>query len=154
MCGHLIFPFIDKIRILYFYLPKIREKYYNKSNLSEIEKLLLVFNEQESKELSEIMEGHEIMEEYVKESKKTSTKEEVTGLYDKELYDEMMEYHKLKHAREDGMEQGRKDGIEQGLKQGEKEPKVETARKMLEEGFAIDTIVKITSLKEEEIEKL
>ena len=33
-----------------------------------------------------------------------------------------------------------------------KKTKVEMARKMLEEGFAIDTIVKITSLKEEEIE--
>ena len=132
----------DKIRILYFYLPKIREKYYNKSNLSEIEKLLLVFNEQESKELSEIMEGHEIMEEYVKESKKTSTKEEVIGLYDKELYDEAMEYHRIRHAREEGMEKGMK------------KEKIEIAKSLKEAGVDIEIIIKSTSLSQKEIENL
>ncbi len=144
----------DKIRIIYFYLPKIREKFYNKGGLSEIEKLLLVFNETPSTELEKIMEGNKIMEEYLEESNETSKKEEIIGLYDKELYDEMMEYHKLKHAREDGIEQGMKDGIEQGLKQGEKETKVEMARKMLASNEPISKIQLYTTLSVEEIEKL
>ena len=104
--------------------------------------MLLVFNEQESKELSEIMEGHEIMEEYVKESKKTSTKEEVIGLYDKELYDEAMEYHRIRHAREEGMEKGMK------------KEKIEIAKSLKEAGVDIEIIIKSTSLSKEEIEKL
>ena len=100
--------------------------------------MLLVFNEQESKELNEIMERHEIMEEYVKESKKTSTKEEVIGLYDKELYDEAMEYHRIRHAREEGMQK----------------EKIEIAKNMLEKNIEIDLISSCTGLSIKEIESL
>ncbi len=116
--------------------------------------MLLVFNEQESKELNEIMERHEIMEEYVKESKKTSTKEEVIGLYDKELYDEAMEYHRIRHAREEGMEKGIEKGIEKGRKEGEKKKSLEIAKSLKEAGVDIEIIIKSTSLPKVEIEKL
>ena len=81
-------------------------------------------------------------------------KEEIIGLYDKELYDEMMEYHKLKHAREDGIEQGRKDGIEQGLKQGAKENSKKIAKEMLGKNLELSLISECTGLSIEEIEKI
>ena len=86
------------------------------------------------------------MEEYVKESKKTSIKEEVIGLYDKELYDEAMEYHRIRHAREEGMEKG--------IKKGMKKEKIEIAKSLKEAGVDIEIIIKSTSLSKEEIEKL
>ncbi len=132
----------DKIRIIYFYLPKIREKFYNKDNLSEVEKLLLVFNEQSSTYLDELMEGNKVMKEYFEESNETSKKEEIIGLYDKELYDEAMEYHRLRHAREDGMEEG------------EKKKSLEIAKNMLKKNMEINFISECTGLSIEEIRKL
>lgn len=133
----------DKIRIIYFYLPAIRERFYNKDNLSEIEKLLLVFNEQTSTGLKKLMKGNKIMEEYVNESEKTSKKEEIIGLYDKELYDEMMEYHKIRRAKE--------DGLEKGIKEGEKNSKIDIAKKMLENKIEVKIISNCTGLSVDEI---
>ena len=52
----------------------------------------------------------------------------------------------------------RKTGHSEGLKEGEKlginKNKIETAKKMKEENIPLDTIVKITGLTKEEIEKL
>ncbi len=46
------------------------------------------------------------------------------------------------------------EGIEQGITKGTLTTKLETARKMEEEGLSLELISKITSLTEEEIEKL
>ena len=43
---------------------------------------------------------------------------------------------------------------EEGIKEGIKEEKIETAKKMKNEGLAINLIQKITGLTKEEIEKL
>ena len=53
-----------------------------------------------------------------------------------------------------GEEQGLKKGIEQGIKEGIEKGKEETARKMLELGMDIETIIKITDLSKEEIQKI
>ncbi len=148
----------EKIEIIYIYLPKIREKYYNKEKLSEMEKLLLVFNEQDSKELQSLMEGNEIMEQYHFDASEASKKEEIIGLYDKELYDEMMEYHKLKHAKEEGIERGIekgiKKGIEKGIEKGKREKELEIAKKLRENHIDIELISISTGLTKGEIENL
>lgn len=56
----------------------------------------------------------------------------------------------MEGAKEDGIQQGRKEG----RKEGEKNAKIEMAKKMLAEKIPIETIIKITNLKKEEIEKL
>lgn len=55
-----------------------------------------------------------------------------------------------KNIRESGYE----DGLEVGIKEGMKEGRKEIAKRMLEEKIPIDTIIKITGLKEEEIRNL
>jgi len=82
------------------------------------------------------------MEEYLEESRKPSKKKEIIGLYDKELYDEMMEYHKLKHAREDGKEQGAKENSKK------------IAKEMLGKNLELSLISECTGLSIEEIEKI
>ena len=114
--------------------------------LSEIEKSLLVFNEQDSMELDKLMEGKRIMKEYNEESKEASKKEEIIGLYDKELYDEMIEYHRIRHAKEEGIAEGEKKGV--------KETSQNIAREMLEKGIDITIISECTGLTKEEIEQL
>jgi len=136
----------EKVQIIYIYLPKIRRKYYNKNELTELEKLLIVFNEQETKELKKIMEGNKIMEEYHKEAKEASIEERVIGLYDKELYDEMMEYHKLRHAKE--------DGLEEGISKGEQRKSLEIAKNLLKKGIDIITVGEVTGLAIEQLNSL
>ena len=52
------------------------------------------------------------------------------------------------------MEGAKEEGIKQGKKEGEKNEKIEMAKKMLAEKIPIETIIKITNLKKEEIENL
>ena len=55
-------------------------------------------------------------------------------------------------------QEGLKQGIERGKKEGKKEGSFETnqnnARKMLEEGLAVDLISRVTSLSTEEVKAL
>jgi predicted transposase/invertase (TIGR01784 family) len=52
------------------------------------------------------------------------------------------------------IKQGKKEGIEIGEKKGKKEGKIETAINLLNMGIDIETIIKATGLKQEEIEAL
>ncbi|BDR57301.1 Rpn family recombination-promoting nuclease/putative transposase [Xylocopilactobacillus apis] len=60
----------------------------------------------------------------------------------------------LKQGIEQGIKRGIKQGIEQGIEQGSTQAKIETARKLLNEGIAINVISKATQLSVSEIEKL
>ncbi len=132
----------DKLKFIFIYLPKIKEKYYNKNRLEEFEKLLLTFNEEDSEDLDKIIEGDKIMSEYRKDSLKASEDEDIIGLYDKELHLEMLHNSELKEAREKGLEQGRR------------EEKIEAAKLMLAKEIDLKTISECTNLSIEEIEKL
>jgi predicted transposase/invertase (TIGR01784 family) len=50
--------------------------------------------------------------------------------------------------------QGREEGEKRGEQRGEKNAKLEDARRMLEEGLAVELIIKITGLSRDEVEKL
>ncbi len=51
-------------------------------------------------------------------------------------------------ALEDGIEKGREEGELKGKLEGKLETKIETARKMIEEGFNLEQIIRITGLSE------
>ena len=53
-----------------------------------------------------------------------------------------------------GKDIGRKEGKEEGKEEGKKEEKKEIAKSMLKEKMPIETIIKITKLSREEIEKI
>ena len=136
----------DKIKIFNIYLPLIRKKYYNGEELSDLEKLMLVFNEEDNEKLSKVYEGESIMEEYVKDAKRASMEDDVVGLYDKELHEEKLRITELEEARE--------KGIAAGIAKGRKESILETANKLLKEKVDIDIISKCTGLTKEEINNL
>jgi len=148
----------DKIIIINIYLPIIKEKCYNKEKLSEFEKLLLVFNETDNNMLNNLKEGNKIMEEYVKDATNASQDNEVIGLYDKELHDEMLKNTMIDNARTDGVELGIEIGIERGInigiEHGNKQKQIEIAKNMLNKNMDITIISEITGLSTEEIEKL
>ena len=87
----------------------------------------------------------------------------IAELKEKYIRDEQasLEYAKdegYKTGKEEGMkagiEEGMKAGIEEGMKAGRNEGKNEIAKNMLKENLSIDLISRLTSLSQEEIEKL
>jgi predicted transposase/invertase (TIGR01784 family) len=55
---------------------------------------------------------------------------------------------------EEGIHKGIDEGIHKGIDKGIEKKTIETAKRMLEKGFDLDTIIEITGIKREEIEKL
>ena len=69
----------------------------------------------------------------------------------------MAEYNRLTSEHnffEAGVEEGIKKGIEKGIEKGKKEGIIKIAKAMLEKNIPIETIMEITELTKEEIEKL
>ena len=62
----------------------------------------------------------------------------------------MQKMKDIKLVKEEGM----KAGIEEGMKAGRNEGKNEIAKNMLKENLSIELISRLTSLSQEEIEKL
>lgn len=138
----------NKIKIMHLYLPKIKEKYYNKEKLSELEKIILVFNLSNKNELDNIIGDNKIMKEYKKEALDASHDEEVIGLYDKELED----FYNRQAAYYEIEEKAIKKGIEQGIEQGKNKKSIEIAKIMLDKNMDISLISEITKFSKEEIE--
>jgi predicted transposase/invertase (TIGR01784 family) len=65
-----------------------------------------------------------------------------------QLYDEIS---RLEDAKEEGLKKGIEEGIEKGIENGIKEEKINTAKKLLEEGAEVAFVVKITGLSEKEV---
>ena len=65
----------------------------------------------------------------------------------------MAEYNRLT-SEHNFFEAGVEEGIEKGIEKGKKEGILKTAKAMLEENIPIEIIMKVTKLKQEEIEEL
>ena len=112
---------------------------------------LLEMAEKESKVIKEAKESYDVL----------TGDEEVKRLAEIRLMSHLEEQAALACAREnghekgmkEGLEQGKKEGLEQGKKEGLKQAQKEIARKMKKQKIDIKTIMKITGLTEEEIEK-
>ena len=103
---------------------------------------MLVFNEENNEKLSKVYEGESIKEEYVKDAKRASMEDDIVGLYDKELHEEMLMITELEEARGKGFEAGKKESI------------LETAKNMLKDNLDIEMISKYTELTKEEMNNL
>ena len=128
--------YTNKIHIFNIYLPNIRKKDYN--NLEDYEKLLLIFNEDDDKVLNMLSEGDEIMKEYIDDSKRASEQDEVIGMYDKELNDEMLRKAEIRENREEAFNEGIK----------------ETALKLLQKNIDLSIISECTGLSISELKSL
>ena len=123
-------------------LAKIENKYYNKEEMTREEKLLLLLAMDQLESIEEISKGDYVMEEVKKKLVDLTEDANFIGLYDKEEADRRELYDRTRYAE--------KLGHESGLKEGQ----LKIARKMKDEHMDLDTIVRITGLSMEEIEKL
>ena len=67
--------------------------------------------------------------------------------------EQALEYIKLEEYNK-GIEQGIAQGIEQGIEQGKLDTSLNFARNMLKNNYSIDSIIEITGLSREQIERL
>ena len=144
--------YTNKVHIINIYLPNIRKKDYN--SLKDYEKLLLIFNEEDDEVLDMLSEGDDIMKEYIEDSKNASEQDEVIGMYDKELNDEMLKRAEIRENREEAYNEGLESGREEGREEGSLESKRETALKMIQNNLSFDLITECTGLSLEELNVL
>lgn len=129
----------------------------SKENKNEDELLdwLTFLIDPDSERVREKMKENEELREAVEKLEAISEDENmrrVAELREKAIRDEIwFKESGREMGREEGREEGRKIGIKEGREEGRKEAKLEMAKRMLEEGIEIKSIVKITGLSEKEI---
>lgn len=141
--------FEDKFKIVNINMDYYVELWYSKKVEKE-SPFLLLLAAPTIEEMDEIARGDRLMEKIAKEVKKLNfdpkITEEIAFENEHEIWANTM------HSR--GVEQGIEKGIEKGIEQGSKQEKIGIARNMLKDNMPIDTIIKYTGLKKEEIESL
>ena len=144
----------EKITFINIYLPIIKKKYYNKSELTKLEKYMIILNEKKSKDLEEIIKEDLVMKEYRRDAEEVSKDYEGLGLYDKELEDEILMEARMEDSKEIGKKEGLVEGIVKGKKEGKKEGVLSVALNMLKKKVPITEISLYTGLSKKEIEKI
>lgn len=139
----------DKLELRIIELGKAKEEYV-KNKTSKKAQWMMFINNPNEMEVQEIMDENKEIEEAVviiKEMTEDEKLERLAFLREKAIMDEKAIYAA-------GLDKGEIKGREEGIKEGEKKNQLETAKKMKEKDMDIDTIIEITGLTKEEIEKL
>ena len=140
----------EKITFINIYLPIIKKKYYNKSELTKLEKYMIILNEKKSKDLEEIIKEDLVMKEYRRDAEEVSKDYEGLGMYDKELEDEIL----MEARMEDSKEIGKKEGVVEGEKRGVQKERLNIVKKLIDMNMKIEDISNITNLSIRQINEL
>ncbi len=136
------FVYNTDTEIYHINLKRIKEMYYNKSELTKLEKELLVMTLDDEEELQKVSKGCKEMEIVADKISKVSKEEELQGIYDIEEQEKFIRDRISFHAYNKGITNGTKKGI------------IITAKNLLKQNIPIDVIANATGLSKEEIEKL
>lgn len=139
----------DKLELRIIELGKAKEE-YAKNKTSQKAQWMMFINNPNEMEVQEIMKENKEIEEAVVEIREMSEDEKlerIAFLRQKAIMDEKAIYAA-------GLDKGEMRGKEAGIKEGEKKKQLEVAKKMKTKNMDINTIIEITELTKEEIEKL
>ncbi len=149
---------VTDTEIYYVNLKRVRQKYYNKEELTKFEKELLIMTTDNKEELRKISKGSKEMESVAKKISKLPKEEEMQGIYLKEEQEAFIRDQIRAYAMTDGHAAGKKEGIKEGIKEGKLvgkiESKKEIALNMLNKNMDVKTISELTGLPENEITNL
>ncbi len=124
---------------------------YKENKDDEVLQWMMFFENPEDAEVKRIMENNEDIKEAKEELDEISRNDILRRMALKAEIERMDQEQRMYEARRDGRKEGKKEGKKEGIKEGEKKAKLETAKKMLEKGIQIETIIEITGLTKEEI---
>ena len=145
---------VTDTEIYYINLKRVRQKYYNKEELTKLEKELLIMTTDNKEELRKISKGCREMESVAKKISKLSKEEEMQGIYLKEEQEAFIREQIRAYAMTDGYNDGMEKGLKEGHKEGALNKQKEIAKNLLKEGIDIKIISTSTGLSKGEIEKL
>ena len=111
---------------------------------------MMFLDNPEDVEVKKIMESNEEIKEAKNELDRISQDETLRRMLLKEKIRRM----DMKQMKKDAIEEGFKEGKMHGIKEGKKEGIIEIAKRMLEKGIPIETIIEITQLTEKEINEI
>ncbi len=128
-------------------IPKINRMLEN----GKLKKWILFLENPEGEETKKMAEKEKEIKEAIETLEDISSdeaKERIAELRQKYIMDTKSQ---LRTAEEKGLKKGIKEGLKKGLEEGIKSGKKEIAKKMLQENIALETIIEITGLTEDEI---
>ena len=138
----------DKIEIHFIQIPKFKKQ--RKDMKTKLDMWMDFISQIDEKEVKNAMSKNKEIKKAQEEYEYLTGDEEerrIAFLREKALRDENSIF-------DAGKDIGRKEGKEEGKEEGKKEEKKEIAKSMLKEKMPIETIMKVTKLSREEIEKL
>ena len=103
---------VTDTEIYYINLKRVRQKYYNKEELTKFEKELLIMTTDNKEELRKISKGCREMESVAKKISKLSKEEEMQGIYLKEEQEAFIRDQIKAYAMKDGYNEGIEKGME------------------------------------------
>ena len=138
----------DKIEIHFIQIPKFKKQ--RKDMKTKLDMWMDFISQIDEKEVKNAMSKNKEIKKAQEEYEYLTGDEEerrIAFLREKALRDENSIF-------DAGKDIGRKEGKEEGKEEGKKEEKREIAKSMLKEKMPIETIMKVTKLSREEIEKI
>lgn len=158
----------DKIEIYFIQIPKFKKQ--RKDMKTKLDMWMDFISQIDEKEVKNAMSKNKEIKKAQEEYEYLTGDEEerrIAFLREKAIRDENSifdagkdigfksgEEHGIKKGKTEGIEIGREQGIEIGKEQGIEQNKKEIANSMLKEKMPIETIMKVTKLSREEIEKI
>ena len=158
----------DKIEIHFIQIPKFKKQ--RKDMKTKLDMWMDFISQIDEKEVKNAMSKNKEIKKAQEEYEYLTGDEEerrIAFLREKAIRDENSifdagkdigfksgEEHGIKKGKKEGIEIGREQGIEIGKEQGIEQNKKEIAKSMLKEKMPIETIMKVTKLSREEIEKI
>ena len=139
----------DRLEIVILEIPKAK-RLYKRGERNEIIEWLMFMDNPNNKEVEEIMDYNKAIKKAAEELEQVSGDEHLRYIAELKLKGIMDEAAAMDYAEEHGYNEGVKKGVKEGIEQ----TKIETVKKMLEEHIDKKIIMKVTGLREEEINKL
>lgn len=150
----------DKIEIHFIQIPKFKKQ--RKDMKTKLDMWMDFISQIDEKEVKNAMSKNKEIKKAQEEYEYLTGDEEerrIAFLREKAIRDENSIFDAgkdigFKSGEEHGIKKGKKEGIEIGREQGIEQNKKEIANSMLKEKMPIETIMKVTKLSREEIEKI
>jgi predicted transposase/invertase (TIGR01784 family) len=144
--------FYDKLTFIYIELPKFVKKVEDLE--TKMEKWLFVF-----RHLAKLQNRPKALQEKIYEKLFFAAEIAKYSREDRERYEESLKYYRdmknvIETAFEDGELKGKIEGIIEGITKGKLEERQEIAKKMKAIGIPLETIMVLTGVPQDEIEKL
>ena len=149
---HREYEIIKGMKWYFIELPKFRKAHPNMDE--KLNQWLAFIDDNDRGKIKMAEKKNKTLEKARKEMTYLTGDEEIRRLAELREKWEMDWNSSMDYSKREGIKEGKKEGIKEGVTEGRKKERIENAKKMKEKNIPIETIVEITELTKEEIEKI